>query len=155
MSKPKTVEQWLNQKDLPTELGRVFEKQPWEHNLVAGIGSAHYTHCRKCLESVKDMPKREEFPDLDPLDRVPLYGCSVPDPITIDLSKALERFRTFTRNELFEPMLDIARPHQPGGEFADMPVDQMLEIAERYCLREASARELWIICAMAMERKEE
>ena len=75
-----------------------------------------------------------------------------PDPIDVkDLGKALKRFREFSRNQLFDPMLDIARLHQPNQEFANMPVDQMLEIAERYCLREASAQELWIICAMAAE----
>ena len=131
----RTTEEWLALDD--DELIRELSKmQPgsWKHDWAITAKSERL--CSKCHVGYCDA-----------------RPCPVPDPIKIDLGTALERFRTYTRNELFEPMLDIARPHQPNGEFANIPVNEMQEIAERYCLYKATAREIWIICAVALYKQ--
>ncbi len=173
----RTAKDWLALGDkLAVELAKVLKKgEKWKHNIFIGSGSLPDFACKKCdwscslgamacfvgdgiaskesgqyvLHQIENSQKRlittsggHQFKP----------ECSVPDSIVLgDLGGALQRFRTFSRNELFDAMLDMARPHQPNGEYSGMPVDQMLEIAERYCLREATARELWIICAMALQ----
>ncbi len=132
----RTVAEWLALgDDLPLELAKVLREKPYRHSWES---NPNHWRCSRCKGECE-------------LVATPKY-CPIPNPIDVeDLGGALQRFRSFARNELFEPMLDIARPHQPNGEFSGMPVDRMWEIAEQYCLYEATAQELWIICAMSKE----
>lgn len=141
----RTVAEWLALgDDLGVKLAEVLTPGPWKHDWQEGFWNESETmaitlRCRKCELFAKDAERDE-----------PSEYCPVPDPIKLDkVGEALERFRGFSRNELFDGMLDIARPYQPNGEYSNMPIDQMLEIAERYCLYHATAKELWIICAIA------
>jgi len=81
MSKPKTVEQWLKEKDLPTELGRVLApgKHIWEESAmkVEGLCNLKY-RCKKCFMRVAESAKAAHEND-----------CRV-DPITIDWNTAME-----------------------------------------------------------------
>ncbi len=54
MSKPKTAEQWLAQKDLPTELGRVLVPGPWKHRWVH-TDEPGIVRCRGCKIRPKEV----------------------------------------------------------------------------------------------------
>ena len=132
----------LSDDELALELAKVLVPGPWKHkDSRYDPVLQHGFYCTKCHRDLSN--------------GVIQTHCPVPDPIKLEkLGEALERFRGFSRNELFDGMLDIARPHQPNGEYSNMPVDQMLEIAERYCLYRATAKELWIISAVAQGKGE-
>ena len=81
MSKPKTVEQWLKEKDLPTELGRVLApgKHIWEESAMKVEGLCNFKYrCKKCFMRVAESAKAAHEND-----------CRV-DSITIDWNTAME-----------------------------------------------------------------
>ena len=143
----RTAQEWLNlpESEQAVEVAEVFVEKPWKHKW----DSPHVQSDSKCIRC-----KEEHFYFCSDAGQTRLTEtpCSVPDPIDIhDLGEALRRFRKLTKNQRFDAMLDIARLYQPNGEYANMPVDRMQEVAEYYCLQDAPAVELWIIVAMSKE----
>ncbi len=142
----RTVEQWLNQKDLPTELGRVFTpkaKHDWlEPAIYYGPSDplGFVVKCQKCGH-VKTL--QEE-----------IDGCSVPDPITIDQNTA-KYWQSKCNKAIFaDSLLDIYRQTCT----ADSTDTGGFYVIYKYTtwLRELAQPKHYLIAAvMAMERKEE
>ena len=86
MTKPKTVQEWLElpEDERALEFGRVLTPEPWKHNNT-GLGPEGITleypksYCPKCHKEFADTADKCEDSDL---------YCSVPDPITIDWNTA-------------------------------------------------------------------
>ncbi len=138
----KTVEQWLKEKDLPTELGGVLTPgKEWKHIYEYGgqctwgnpdrEGAPKWRHCKKC-----DMWWHRKKED----DVLPDVPCSVPDPITIDdWNIAIYHFRQQACGE------EQLRPLMDKGWFDVMT----------WAVSGAQPKHYLIAAAMAMERKEE
>ena len=129
MSKPKTVEQWLKEKDLPTELGRVLEKGPYSHDFYGGEVEPSET-CLKC--------KLDE-------DTIECF-CSVPDPITIDWNTAKYWQGQCKRTVDFDFEMETI--------FMGLPNARELYFT-RWYMHDALPKHYLIAAAMAAERKEE
>jgi len=66
----------------------------WKHDKCLSGGALGVFWCKKCYMSADDLPKRGDFPDLDPLHAVPMDGCTIPDPIDINWDNAMKLVRT-------------------------------------------------------------
>lgn len=173
MSKPKTAEQWLEQDDLPTELGRVFTpEEEWKHNLNLR-GSYDLTHwcCGKCKHnfSMADVASASYTPDnYDWCKNATKSSCPVPDPITIDWNTTEAE-----RAKLLWTCVEPENRHNVGYWIHDKLTNAMRDVYEtktrdyqksfpddwwvrmyRWWALFATASDLLIAAAMAAERKE-
>ena len=138
MTKPKTVQQWLKEKDLPTELGRVLvPEEEWKHDWFDNL---HVPRCAKCQCDSGSVKSQKPCPN--------------PDPITIDQNTAkywqgkcdVEKFYRalwLVYEEECEHMPDEHEGHWVSHLF------------ERWVVYVVDARKWLIAAAMAAERKKE
>jgi len=128
MSKPKTVEQWLKEKDLPTELGRVFTpEEEWEHDWFDNL---HVPRCAKCQCDSGSVKSQKP--------------CSVPGPIKVDWNTAMKWYRPHSKLWTYIQCLENIWRFLSHGD-GDFTFWQE---------HEAQPKHFLIVAAMAAERKE-
>ncbi len=141
MSKPKTVQQWL---DLPKdkcalELAEVLTPKPWKHNNT-GLGPEGITleypksYCPKCHKEFADTADKCEDSDL---------YCPVPDPIKIDWNTAMKWYRPHSKLWTYIQCLENIWRFLSHGDFTFWQE------------HEAQPKHYLIAAAMAMERSKE
>ena len=135
----RTAEQWLKEKDLPTELGRVLvPEEEWKHD-VKPITSQH-VKCKKCRKMICVKGRKWDLPNNQP--------CSVPNRITIDQNTA-KYWQGKCDPDVFCPMLFKVWKCTPLAKA------QLAQAMHFWAWRDAQPKHYLIAAAMATERKEE
>jgi len=127
----RTVKQWLEEKDLPTELGRVFvPKEEWEHDWFDNL---HVPRCAKCQCDSGSVKSQKP--------------CPVPNRIKINWNTAMEAYRDVG------PQRADTYLHQVWEMLIESPVDVNYMSYEMWKDEESQPKHYLIAAAMAAEGK--